>query len=86
MPDLYVDDTVQDRGQFVLGAVLFGPDAEQPVSAAIESVGVSRVVLRPKVPMSAAQSMCPVSGCQRDEFFDARGAARISSALDRQVC
>jgi hypothetical protein len=41
MPHFYVDDSVQDRGNFVLGAVVFGPDAELSVSAAIKSVGLT---------------------------------------------
>jgi|SoiMethySBSTD1v2_1073268.scaffolds.fasta_scaffold05100_4 hypothetical protein len=40
MPHFYVDDSVQDRGDFVLGAVVFGPDAEVAVSEAIEKAGL----------------------------------------------
>lgn len=40
MRHFYIDDTVQDRGEFVLGAVVFGPDAESSVTLAIESVGL----------------------------------------------
>jgi hypothetical protein len=66
MSDFYVDDSVQDRGGFVLGAVVFGPDAEASVSAAIERAG-----LRPGVDefkSSARMSEHPEQVRLRDEL------------------
>jgi hypothetical protein len=40
MPHFYIDDSIQDRGDFVVGALVFGPDAEASVSAAIQKTGL----------------------------------------------
>jgi hypothetical protein len=68
MPHFYVDDSIQDRCDFVLGAVVFGPDAESTVSEAIE-----RAALRPGVDefkSSARMSQHPDQVKLREETCD----------------
>lgn len=40
MPNFYFDESIQTKAQFIVGAYVYGPDAEAAVSSAIERVGL----------------------------------------------
>lgn len=40
MPHIYFDESIQDKGDFIIGAFVYGMDAENPVSKSIKKVGL----------------------------------------------
>ncbi len=76
MPCFYFDESIQTNAQFIVGAYVYGPDAETAVSSAIKRVG-----LRPGVDefkSSARMSAHPEQVRLRDELFEVIRGYRIA--------
>ena len=75
MAHLYFDESIQERGGFIVGAYVYGPDADVEVSAALERVG-----LRPGVDefkSSARMSEHPEQVALRAELRRVLAAYRV---------
>lgn len=71
----YFDESIQERGGFIVGAYLYGPDADVEVSEALERVG-----LRPGIDefkSSARMSQYPEQVALREELRQILAAYRV---------
>ena len=75
MAHFYFDESIQDKGAFIVGAFIFGPDAEAVVSEAIAKVGLKPGVDEFK--SSARMSEHPEQIELRDELRDIATNYRI---------